>query len=66
LARDAGDGDDGTANYRQLITNGWSEAWIAELGDKDFAGGKRIENGRVDVGAGEHIPLNIGFPISIR
>ena len=65
LARDTGDGD-GTANYRSLIANGWGEAWIAELGDKDFAGGRRVENGRVDVGAGEHIPLNIGFPISIR
>ena len=65
LVRDAGDGD-GTANYRSLIANGWSAAWIAELGDRDFAGGKRVENGRVDVGAGEHIPLNIGFPITIR
>ena len=65
LARDKGDGD-GTANYRSLITNGWSEAWIAELGDKDFAGGARVLNGRVDIGAGEFIPVNCGFVIEFR
>ena len=65
LARDRGDGN-GTANYRSLITNGWSEAWIAELGDKDFAGGARVLNGRVDIGAGEFIPVNCGFVIEFR
>ena len=65
LARDKGDGD-GSANYRSLITDGWSEAWIAELGNKDFAGGERVLNGRVDVGAGEYIPLNCGFIISFK
>lgn len=65
LARNAGDGD-GTADYRSLITNGWSKAWIAELGDKDFAGGKRVLNGRIDVGAGEFIPVNCGFVIGFR
>ena len=65
LARDKGDGD-GTANYRSLITDGWSEAWIAELGDKDFAGGERVLNGRVDVGAGEFIPSGLGFSIIFK
>jgi hypothetical protein len=65
LARDAGDGD-GTANYRSLITDGWRKAWIAELGDKDFAGGKRVLDGRIDVGAGEFIPVNCGFVIGFR
>lgn len=65
LARNAGDGD-GAADYRSLITNGWSEAWIAELGDKDFAGGKRVVGGRVDVGAGEYVPSTLGFFIFVR
>ena len=63
LARDAGDGD-GSADYRSLITEGWSAAWIAELGNKDFAGGQRVLNGRVDVGAGEFIPSGLGFILS--
>ena len=65
LARDKGDGD-GTANYRSLITNGWNSAWIAELGDKDFAGGARVVKDRVDVGAGEYVPSGKGFIICFR
>ena len=64
-ARDKGDGD-GTANYRSLITNGWNSAWIAELGDKDFAGGARVVKDRVDVGAGEYVPSGKGFIICFR
>ena len=64
LACDAGDGVGGTANYRALITEGWSEAWIAELGDRDFAGGERVINDRVDVGAGEF--MTSGFVITFK
>ena len=60
-----GDGN-GSANYRSLITDGWSDAWIAELGDKDFSGGERVLNGRVDVGAGEYVPSGLGLIISFK
>ena len=48
IALDAGD-----AGYHAAATNGWSELWRSFVGS-DFAGGQRVYNGRIDIGAGEY------------
>lgn len=44
------DGGD-LANYA-MATNGWKQAWLDECG-KDYYGGERVVNGKIDVGCGE-------------
>ena len=45
--------DAGDISYYAAATNGWTAAWLAECG-KDYYGGARVYNGKIDVGAGEY------------
>ena len=45
--------DAGNISYYTAATNGWTAAWLAECG-KDYYGGARVYNGKIDVGAGEY------------
>jgi len=47
--------DSGINAYYAQATNNWSALWMQHVG-KDYAGGPRIQNGRIDVGAGENDP----------
>lgn len=44
--------DGGTLENYALATNGWTQAWLDECG-KDYYGGERVVNGKIDVGCGE-------------
>ena len=44
--------DGGTLENYALATNGWKQAWLDECG-KDYYGGERVVNGKIDVGCGE-------------
>lgn len=44
--------DAGTISYYETATNGWKAAWLVECG-KDYYGGERVVNGKIDVGCGE-------------
>ena len=45
--------DAGDISYYVAATNGWTAAWLAECG-KDYYGGARVYNGKIDVGSGEY------------
>ena len=44
--------DGGDISHYAKATNGWTAAWLAECG-KDYYGGERVVNGKIDVGCGE-------------
>ncbi|MBR6586124.1 MAG: hypothetical protein IKK82_01770, partial [Kiritimatiellae bacterium] len=44
--------DGGTLENYAEATNGWKQAWLDECG-KDYYGGERVVNGKIDVGCGE-------------
>jgi hypothetical protein len=50
--------DGGDLEKYAVATNGWTTAWLAECG-KDYYGGERVVNGRIDVGCGEAQGSNI-------
>lgn len=47
--------DKGNVGYCALATNGWTALAQSFVGG-DFAGGQRVYNGAIDIGAGEHNP----------
>ena len=56
--------DGGTlANYA-LATNGWKQAWLDECG-KDYYGGERVVNGKIDVGCGEFQGMDRPYKLAI-
>ena len=56
--------DGGTlANYAKA-TNGWKQAWLDECG-KDYYGGERVVNGRIDVGCGEFQGMDRPYKLAI-
>ena len=45
--------DNALAIHYARATNGWNKTWLS-FAKEDFAGGQRIYNGAIDVGAGEY------------
>ena len=45
--------DAANAAYYVRATNGWSKLWQSFIGT-DYAGGQRVYNGKIDIGAGEY------------
>ena len=56
--------DGGTLENYALATNGWKQAWLDECG-KDYYGGERVVNGKIDVGCGEFQGMDKPYKLAI-
>ncbi len=56
--------DGGTLENYALATNGWKQAWLDECG-KDYYGGERVVNGKIDVGCGEFQGMDRPYKLAI-
>ena len=56
--------DGGTLENYALATNGWKKAWLDECG-KDYYGGERVVNGKIDVGCGEFQGMDRPYKLAI-